>query len=475
MKVIISLSWIAVLLFTFSGLARAADCGFLGFGNSNERLVCGTVKVPEDHEKPKGRTIRIAYVIVKAKSETPRRDPVIYFSGGPGGGSIDPGFVGFLGNGAFAETRDVIIFDQRGIQYSSALPDVGRAVFDAMAADTDIEGERKIIKRALEEYKKRAAAKGIDLAAYNSIQNAKDVGVLMEKLGYPKYNLFGVSYGTRLARLLEDFYPEKLNAVILDSPNLMTDDFLIDRMKSYSSSADKVFKACDADSGCSKLHPDLRNEYEVVVNGLKKRSIAVPLKGVTFYVNAQDAMYLLRRQLYRPDALTRFPDFIDALRDGDVKVLKQTLDAELADVSDGGFNTTMFLAVSAFESMDPANTPERIGEMYKELPYFPAQLGFFTNLYIEAMNWGGRTLPMDERVFKDSKVPTVIFVNKYDPVTPPENGALFQKQLSDSQLFIIDQGGHGGGNVPCKFALMKAFMDDPTRTLVANCMKLASD
>jgi len=135
----------------------------------------------------------------------------------------------------------------------------------------------------------------------------------------------------------------------------------------------------------------------------------------------------------------------------------------------------MFLAVSAFESMDPSNTPEAIRKMYGELPHFPDRLAFFTNLYIEGMGWHGKSLPIEDRRFKTSAVPTMIFVNQYDPVTPPENGRLFERQLDRSHLFVIDQGGHGGGNFQCKMKMMTAFMDDTGKRPDPSCMKLYKD
>lgn len=475
MKILAAL--FAFLFFSIlpSPSSAGSDCGFLKGVETDSRIACGRLEVPEDHAKPGGRKIKIAYIVLRSVSPERRPDPVIFFSGGPGGASLGPGLIGFLKSSPIAETRDVILFDQRGIQYSSALPDIGRAVFDAMAADVDMNGERRLIAEALKEYKKKAVSSGIDLGNYNSFQNARDVGVLMEKLGYPKYNLFGISYGTRLARLLSDMYPEKLNAAVLDSPNLMTDDFLIDRLKSYSSSADKVIKACASDPACREEHPRLEAEYGAVVNALKKRPLAIDMGGRTFYMNSQDAMYFLRRQLYRDDALEVFPAFVEALKTGKADVLKNAVQTELEDVNDGSFNTSMFLAVSAYESMDPANTPARIAETYSKLPHFPDQLAFFTNLYIEGMNWGGKSLPVAQRRFKDSDVPAIIFVNRYDPVTPPENGAFFRQQLGGSHLFIIDQGGHGGGDLRCKMKVMSAFMDDPKSRPDASCLKLVPD
>ncbi len=448
-----------------------ADCGFIKGLVENDRIKCGRIGVPEDHARPDDRKIKIAYAVVKAKNG-PSDEAVIYFSGGPGGGSLNAGFMGFLANSPLTEDRDLVLFDQRGIQFSSALPDIGKGVYQAMAANTDMAGERKLIAKVLSEYRKKAEKKKIDLGAYNSFQNAKDVGLMMTELGYQKYDLFGISYGTRLARIIQDLYPEKVNAVILDSPNLMTDDFLVDRMRSYSAAAEKTFRACERDENCSRSNPDLEAEYVAVIDKLKDEPIKVKAKSGDFWMNAQDAVYFLRRQLYRTDALERFPAFLNALKDNDQKILKAAVDTELADVEDGSFNTSMFLAVSGYESMDEANTPAKIDDLYGEIPHFPAQLGFFTNLYIEGMNWHDKRIKPADRIFKMSAVPTVIFVNQYDPVTPPENGKFFQKKLENSHLFVIDEGGHAGGDFDCKMKIMNEFMASPTKSPDASCLKL---
>jgi len=454
-----------------SGITNT-ECNFLAKIPDKTGLKCGYLEVPENHDKPDGKKIKIAYAVIKTTSATPAMDPMIFFSGGPGGSSLGAGFIGFMKTSPIGKKRDIILFDQRGINNSSALPDIGKGVFDAMAADTDIAGEGKLIAKTLDEYKKKAESGNIDLENYNTNQNARDVGALMDTLGYKKYNLFGVSYGTRLARTIQDLFPDKIRTVTLDSPNLMTDDFLIDRMRSYSAAADKVIKFCAGDSECRKAFPNLEKDYNDVVKKLEKKAMPVEYDGSVFYVNSQDAVYFLRRQLYSNNAKKLFPEFVMALKSGNKKVIRTAIVREKGDVTNGSFNSSMFLAVSVFESMDKRNTPKKIDAMYQKLPYFPAQLGFFTNLYIEGMRWHGRMLPINERKFKISTVPTMIFVNQYDPVTPPENGPLFQKKLTKSHLYILDVGGHSGGDFPCKMRVMEQFMDDPDAAPDGSCLKL---
>jgi pimeloyl-ACP methyl ester carboxylesterase len=63
----------------------------------------------------------------------------------------------------------------------------------------------------------RLIQEGIDLSAYNSAASAADVNDLRIALGYDQVNLYGVSYGSRLALTVMRDYPGILRSVILDS------------------------------------------------------------------------------------------------------------------------------------------------------------------------------------------------------------------------------------------------------------------
>ena len=132
----------------------------------------------------------------------------------------------------------------------------------------------------------------------------------------------------------------------------------------------------------------------------------------------------------------------------------------------------MLLSVERYENFDNDNTLEVIEKAYKKYPLIPAKLGYFDAMYQAGMDWHSAYLPMEERKFKQSDIPSLVFVNRFDPVTPPKNGYIFKEQLSNCHLFVLDEGGHGGGNQECKFGVMMAFMDDPKAALNSDCLNL---
>lgn len=469
-----------ILLFTFIGntgpLRGQGASEFLlpNWLTAQEGVTAGVLEVPENHDRPNGRQIQIAYAVVRAQEATEGVYPMIFFSGGPGGVTLDEGLLGAIKEHPFSQNRDVILFDQRGIGLSSALPDMSFDSFNILAADANPKEELARTRNMITDYKRKCRELNVEPAYYNSQQSARDVGMLFKHLGYTKYNLYGGSYGTRLARVVQDLFPDLVHASVLDSPAPMSGDFLLNRLKSYSLSLSRIFDYCDNTPECKSGYPDLKGDYFKAIEQLEKAPLHVTFRdSIPFVINAQDGIYLIRRLLYQDNSRDKAPELIHAFLGGSGEVLQQVLDFEYRLT--GGLNLTMLLSVEKFENFNPENTDSIIGEAYQKYPLVPVELGFFDAFYQAGMDWHSGHMPLDDRHFKDSQIPSLIFVNRYDPVTPPENGALFKKHLSKGTLLILDEGGHGGGNADCKDQVIVKFMDNPLEPLDDSCLNIFKD
>lgn len=439
-----------------------------------EDVQAGAIMVPENHDVPNGKQIQISYIVLKAKDTGSNKFPLIFFSGGPGGNSLSQDMVSFLLENPIRNERDIILFDQRGIGYSSAMPDMSFAAFDIMARDANEEEEIVLATNMILEYKKKCKEQDIRPEYYNTLQNAKDVGMLFKHLGYKKYNLMGGSYGTRLARVVQDMFPEYIHSSVLDSPAPLSGDFLINRLESYSLALGRILDYCENDTQCKNLYPNLKEDYFNAISRLEQKPLQVTMNdSLNVTINAQDGIYLIRRLLYQSNAREKAPDLIKAFIEGNGKVINEVLQFEY--MLTGLLNMTMLLSVEKYENFDSANTPEVIEENYRKYPLIPVKMGFFDAFYQAGMNWHNSILHMEDRKFQDSDVPTLIFVNRYDPVTPPKNGVLFMENLSNGTLLILDEGGHGGGNEKCKNQVITDFMNDPIKKLNTSCLHLYKD
>ena len=437
----------------------------------SEDVQPGAILIPENHDNPDGKKIQITYIVLKAKDTVSQEFPMIFFSGGPGGNSLSQGMVGFLLEHPMRNERDIILFDQRGIGYSSALPDMSFDAFDILAQDADEEEELALIETMILRYKNKCKQQNISPEYYNSMQNAKDVGMLFRHLSYKKYNLFGGSYGTRIARVVQDMFPNYIHSSVLDSPSPLSGDFLLNRLDSYSLALGRIFEYCENDPDCKKQYPTLKEDYFRAISILEQKPLTVAMNdSINVTINAQDGVYLLRRLLYQSNSREKAPELIKAFVEGGGDVINEVLAFEYQLT--GGLNLTMLLSVEKYENFNPANTAEVIFESYNNYPLIPVKLGFFDAFYIAGMNWHSNNLPMEDRKFQDSDVPTLIFVNRFDPVTPPKNGALFQENLTNGTLLVLDEGGHGGGNQACKNEVIIGFMNDPDGELNTSCLNI---
>lgn len=435
-----------------------------------ENVRWGSISVPENHDEPQGRHIDLSYLVIAAR-EPADRFPMVFFSGGPGGNSLDPGFVEFLSGYPPTAGRDVILFDQRGIGYSSPLPDMSIPSFNILAANADAAEELELTRQLILEYQEQCAELAIPLEFYNSFQSARDLGLLFKHLGYWKYNLIGSSYGTRLARVVQDLFPDYVHSTVLDSPAPISTDFLIGRLESYSEALEHILEYCNNQPECLRAYPALREDYLNALERLKTHPIPVDLNETeTFWVNEQDAVYLLRRLMYRAESRETAPAFIRALLQGDPEPIKPVVLDEY-EMSEA-LNLTLLLSVEHYENFRPEYTPTEIDATYRAFPLIPVAMGFFDAFYRAGKDWPSGMLPVAQRAFRPSETPTLLFVNYYDPVTPPQYAYLFRNTLSNAQLYVLDEGGHGGGNEDCKHRLSMAFMDDPAAPLDTSCLNL---
>ena len=113
---------------------------------------------------------------------------------------------------------------------------------------------------------------GVDPSRYNSVASAADVADLRMALGYDRWNLLGVSYGTRLAQTVLRTHPEGVRSVILDSVYPTASDSLAELPDQMQAAFDHFFAACRADPACDGRYPNLEARFAALVDRLRRAS-----------------------------------------------------------------------------------------------------------------------------------------------------------------------------------------------------------
>ncbi|MFC7583516.1 alpha/beta fold hydrolase [Nonomuraea antimicrobica] len=170
---------------------------------------CGFLEVPERRDAP-GRTIKVGYAVRASSAPGRRPDPIVYMSGGPGSASMQ--LMGFLSQ--MFPDRDVVTVEQRGSRYSQpslACPETAQALLGQLRRP------RADVGAAAARCRARLREQGVDLRGYHTKEIAADVVALRRELGYTRWNLFGVSYSTRVMMDVAAADPGAVRSVVLDS------------------------------------------------------------------------------------------------------------------------------------------------------------------------------------------------------------------------------------------------------------------
>ena len=288
---------------------------------------CGYVTVPENRAAGTDTTIQLGVVRLRSISEEPG-SPLFLATGGPGGPGMTEATTGrapaFLGEkGPILEDRDWVFFTQRGTQF--AIPELNCPAYDSLpieAADgqwsLEERGERS--KAAILGCAEELRAQGVDLAGYNTNENAADVKDLVQALGYDQIMLYGESYGTQLAQFVMRNHPEVLEAVILDGVVPVTAQRYSD-ITDFPGAFRRVFAACEADEACNTAYPNLEQLLTELMDDLRAEpqpfTLGQPPNQQSIMMDDLLAMNALFIQLFMPDGYAKLPEIIYQLRDGD--------------------------------------------------------------------------------------------------------------------------------------------------------------
>ena len=257
-------------------------------------VTCGILTVPENYQQPQGRKIDITYAVLRSRSQSPAPDPVLDLRGGPGGSVIESLSLSSRAQiyQTLRQTRDIVVFDQRGTRFSSQLGCAPVfATFDTIAkTNTNAQRIERAVARmddgdpltseegllAYSLCAKVLEAHGADLSQYNSPNSARDAVNLVTALGYNRVNLYGISYGTYLAAQIVREAPDRIRSVILDSVVPMDANKYELVPKAIETVLLNMVADCEQDAACNAAYPNLQARTIALVNRLTATPIPLP-------------------------------------------------------------------------------------------------------------------------------------------------------------------------------------------------------
>jgi pimeloyl-ACP methyl ester carboxylesterase len=122
--------------------------------------------------------------------------------------------------------------------------------------------------------------------------NAHDVRAVVQGLGYDAYNIYGISYGTRLALEVMRTDPTGVRSVTLDSVAPTTVRLYDELLGPHQDMLDAIVSQCADDPGCATAYPNFGEQINQVVADL--RANPIPGGRGTVEVTAELYMPLLQ-------------------------------------------------------------------------------------------------------------------------------------------------------------------------------------
>ncbi len=456
---------------TVSNGAWAVSCPF----DASKALLpvtCGRLKVPENPERP-GRVVEIAFMVVRAPRTIDEHGPIVYLNGGPGQVSLHF-FERLVAHPHIRDVvvdRDWIFLDHRGAGRSTP------SLVCPSQADT----------RTCRDH---LVGQGIDLSQYNTLRIASDLEALRKALGVRHWNLWGLSYGSRLAVISARRYPASVRSVILDAGGYPEGLERIDDARGTEVALNKLFTKCAMDVVCAAAYPQLRARFNAALPRLRQEPLMV---GERRYDDTA-LLRFIRNWMY-PRGYSTFEQrlqslltVMDAAARGDARTILTT--QQRMRVEEGldtrrdpppppqgqyslGLNLSVFCHESApFESMAEYERAVAGSEIRRALLQ-----GYGTNP--QCNDWPvGKADPSLKGGFYDG--PQLVLTGELDASSSGSAGYEIAKQNANARQVVFRNGMHGQfpTELPtaeeseyrlCALRLVRAFVSDPQKRLDTAC------
>lgn len=403
------------------------------------------------------------FVVRLASTGTaPTKSPLLMISGGPGTPASQMFLYSDKTNEKIIRQRDIYLIDQRGTGASQPF-------------DCDVSNSSMLQPKALMHEALRCAESFEFPPQYFTTSVAvRDFERVRERLALSKWNLYGGSYGTRVAQHYMREFPDAIESVVLDGV-IAPGQFLGPDIALESQAAlDKLMNRCEQESECQRQFPSLRPSFERLLKQLKEAAVEVDYEDIqnsrkeqySFRVN--DLIGATRMALYQDESAALLPIFLQrAYRDNNFSALARNAklwDERMRKVFYWGMHNSVVCTEDIpFIRSDMINI-EALKKSYMGVEAWQS---------LEAIckSWPKGVIDEEFHSLRNSSIPTLLLSGELDPITPPSYAELAKKSLSNARHVVLKGQGHGVSGIACMPTVIAKFIDslDP-KNLDVKCL-----
>lgn len=395
---------------------------------------CGVLDVPADRSKPAGRKIGIFAAVLPANTVNPKNDPLVILAGGPGQAAshLAP-FAARLTE--LRRTRDVVLIDQRGTGRSSPLACAAFKPHDDDVFDTDPLPRARDCVAELK-------SQGVDAAQYTTAAWIADLEAMREALGYSQWNLWGGSYGTRVAQEYLRRFPDRVRTMTLDGvapPGMVIS---LDVWRTREAALAAIFRACEARPACRAAHPDVAATLARIGTTLGAEGRDVDIVDPSTGESRRERVTLdvvlgaLQPLTYAPETASLLPELLALAARGDFGPLLAANPALSSNIAEP-INAALHFSVTCAE-----DAPRITAAMEERALAGLATQHLARQVIAVCEIWPRGTAASDFTEPVRSDKPVLLVSGGMDPVTPPAYGTEVAKSFVNSKHIVAPGYGH---------------------------------
>jgi pimeloyl-ACP methyl ester carboxylesterase len=430
--------------------------------------VCGYLVVPENRQKPKGRTVKIPFVFARQPQQSATKNLILSTTGGPGYSTIaNVDSIAF--DSPYFRNGGVLLFDQRGTK--KTIPCLDCEGIDAAIKRSYRENlsQDSLVGLAVKTCRNKFTAQGIDLSAYTTIESAADINDLRKVLKIDSLTLAGNSYSGGLMMTVARNHPEGIKSIIMDSPLPSFVNYEEHALSNHNDALNRIFENLEADSVKNALFPNLKQRFQTYFTEItgKKFTILYTEKGnqtpLSIRYSKNELLEAVIDRL-NGDEYETLPSVINDLVAGKHEAyIKRVLDNKFS--GDKYLSYGMRLSVYCSEQMAYSD----IKLVKKQDDIFPWFSGYpFNNLnHAICACWDVKPESAIAKTPLYSTIPMLITSGDIDPWCGTFYNRLIKRTVPNSQLLIFKNRAHGTGYRAEGIDFLNNFIENPYKKLVS--------
>ncbi len=404
--------------------------------SGDSTLFCGSFSVFENQESQSGRKIDLNIIVILATHKDKSRAPIFYLEGGPGVASTNNVSLYADTTYGYRKYHDIVLIDVRGTGNSNPLHCRSLQFKNNLQQQFEEMYPLSAVKDCYDSLSKLA-----DLTQYTTTNIARDMEEVRKWLGYEKINLYGLSYGTRLAQVYMKMFPAAVESCVLFSPTTTYSKMPLYHAQYAQESLEKLFDDCRKDSLCNQTYPNLQNEFTSLMQRGEEKPFIYKLPSANSDLQEITIPWYafhtkMRSLMYAPFGLRQVPFLIHEANLGNWKPFVSLFPTESG--SDNFLAEGMYLCITCTEDV-PYISQKEADSL--------AQNTYMKNYRVEQQqnaceNWTRGKVPEDFFEPLHSEIPTLIFSGYFDPVTPPSLAEQIVKTLPNGFIVSIPHMSH---------------------------------